>query len=47
MLLTAHNLHYYQALMADLRAAIEAGRLDEMAADFARAEAEGDLPPLA
>ena len=27
MLLTWHNLHYYQELMAGLRAAIAAGRL--------------------
>jgi queuine tRNA-ribosyltransferase len=46
VLLSSHNLHYYQALMANLRAAIAKGRLDEMAGDFARAEAEGDLPPL-
>jgi len=46
VLLSSHNLHYYHALMADLRAAIAKGRLDEMAGDFARAEAEGDLPPL-
>jgi len=31
MLLTAHNLTYYADLMADLRAAIEAGRLAEFA----------------
>src|SRR5207237_8974444 len=35
MLLTQHNLTYYAALMAELRAAIAAGRL----ADFAVAEA--------
>ena len=29
MLLTAHNLTYYADLMADLRAAIRAGRLAE------------------
>ncbi len=34
MLLTAHNLHYYQDLMAELRGAIEAGRLAEFAAAF-------------
>ena len=34
MLLTTHNLTYYADLMADLRAAISAGRL----ADFALAE---------
>jgi len=31
---TIHNLYYYQSLMKDLRAAIEAGCLDEFAADF-------------
>jgi len=46
ILLTTHNLHYYQAVMADLRAAITDGRLDDTAEDFARAQAAGDLPPL-
>jgi queuine tRNA-ribosyltransferase len=31
---TIHNLHYYQDLMRDLRAAIEAGRLEEYVAAF-------------
>jgi queuine tRNA-ribosyltransferase len=31
---TIHNLHYYQELMSDLRASIEAGRLDAFVADF-------------
>lgn len=31
---TIHNLHYYQRLMADLRAALEAGTLDDYVADF-------------
>jgi queuine tRNA-ribosyltransferase len=35
MLLTAHNLHYYQDLMTDMRSAIEAGRMHAFAADFA------------
>jgi queuine tRNA-ribosyltransferase len=35
MLLTAHNLHYYQELMAGMRAAIAAGTLDAFAAEFA------------
>ena len=30
MLLTWHNLHYYQRLMAEARAAIEAGRFAEL-----------------
>ena len=46
MLLTAHNLRYYQDLMAGLRRAIEAGMLDDLAAGFAAEQAEGDIPPL-
>ena len=46
MLLTAHNLRYYQDLMAGLRGAIEAGTLDDFAAGFAEDQAEGDIPPL-
>jgi queuine tRNA-ribosyltransferase len=34
MLLTWHNLHYYQELMAGLRGAIEAGQLAEFTARF-------------
>jgi len=34
MLLTWHNLHYYQQLMAGLRDAIAAGGLDDFIADF-------------
>ena len=34
ILLTLHNLHFYQALMARLRAAIAAGRLTEESRDF-------------
>ncbi|GAB4191619.1 MAG: tRNA guanosine(34) transglycosylase Tgt [Wenzhouxiangellaceae bacterium] len=33
-LATLHNLFYYQELMAGLRAAIEAGRLDDFVAEF-------------
>ncbi|BCX81844.1 queuine tRNA-ribosyltransferase [Methylomarinovum caldicuralii] len=33
---TIHNLHYYQELMAGLRAAIEAGTLDAFVAEFYR-----------
>ncbi|MCL5980879.1 MAG: tRNA guanosine(34) transglycosylase Tgt [Gammaproteobacteria bacterium] len=33
---TLHNLHYYQELMAGLRQAISAGRLDAFVADFHR-----------
>ena len=34
MLMTEHNIRFYQALMADLRAAIAEGRLTAFAADF-------------
>lgn len=34
MLMTEHNLFFYQALMSDLRAAIQAGRLASFAQDF-------------
>jgi queuine tRNA-ribosyltransferase len=40
MLLTLHNLTYYQDLMAELRAAIEAGGLAAYADGFARRQAQ-------
>ncbi|MGB8843009.1 MAG: tRNA guanosine(34) transglycosylase Tgt [Aliidongia sp.] len=46
ILLTWHNLTYYQDLMADLRRSIEAGRLGETAAAFHAAQAAGDVPAL-
>ena len=46
MLLTRHNLTYYQDLMAGLRNAIASGTLDAVAAEFAHAQAEGDIPRL-
>ena len=46
MLLTWHNLHYYQELMAGLRGAIAEGRLAEFAARFEAERAEGDLEPV-
>ncbi|WP_437176758.1 tRNA guanosine(34) transglycosylase Tgt [Pseudoponticoccus marisrubri] len=46
MLLTWHNLHYYQELMAGLRAAIAEGRMAAFEADFHAAREEGDIPPL-
>ncbi len=45
MLLTWHNLTYYQALMQQMRAAILQGRMDDMAAAFAEEQATGDIPP--
>ncbi|VDS09931.1 Queuine tRNA-ribosyltransferase [Paracoccus haematequi] len=46
MLLTWHNLHYFQELMAGLRAAIAQGRLDDFVADFHALRAQGDIEPL-
>ncbi|MGP9804080.1 tRNA guanosine(34) transglycosylase Tgt [Paracoccus sp. NSM] len=46
MLLTWHNLHYYQRLMEGLRRAIAEGRLDAFVADFHAKRAEGDIEPL-
>ncbi|WP_424966844.1 tRNA guanosine(34) transglycosylase Tgt [Dinoroseobacter sp. S375] len=46
MLLTWHNLHYYQELMAEMRAAIEAGDFDGFEARFHAQRADGDIPPL-
>ena len=46
MLMTLHNLTFYQGLMADLRQAIEEGRAEAFAAAFAEAQARGDIPPL-
>ncbi|TKD23079.1 tRNA guanosine(34) transglycosylase Tgt [Rhodobacter capsulatus] len=46
MLLTWHNLHYYQDLMAGLRAAIAAGQLSAFVADFHAQRAVGDIDPL-
>jgi queuine tRNA-ribosyltransferase len=40
MLLTWHNLHYYQTLMAAMRAAIAAGRFGGFVADFRRRTGE-------
>ncbi len=45
-LLTWHNLHYYQDLMAGLRGAIAAGTLSDFAAAFHAARAEGDIEPI-
>ena len=46
MLLTWHNLTYYQDLMAGLRAAIEHGKLNDFAADFNQQQACGDIDAL-
>jgi queuine tRNA-ribosyltransferase len=46
MLLTWHNLHYYQQLMQGLRDAIAGQRLAAFVADFHAKRAEGDIDPL-
>jgi queuine tRNA-ribosyltransferase len=46
MLLTAHNVTFYQDLMTGLRAAIEAGTFEETAARWEAGLAEGDIAPL-
>jgi queuine tRNA-ribosyltransferase len=46
MLLTWHNLHYYQELMQGLRDAIAVGNLDGFVADFHTTRAIGDIEPL-
>ena len=44
MLLTWHNLHYFQELMAGMRAAIVEGRFEVWEAAFHAMRAEGDIP---
>ena len=46
VLMTWHNLRYYQDLMASLRAAIGAGRLKEFAGRFMQEQARGDIEPI-
>jgi queuine tRNA-ribosyltransferase len=46
MLLTWHNLQYFQDIMASMRAAIAAGRFAAWEAAFHGLRAEGDIAPL-
>jgi queuine tRNA-ribosyltransferase len=46
MLLTWHNLHYYQDIMRGLRGAIEQGALESWAAAFDAEQARGDIPAM-
>ena len=46
MLLTWHNLHYYQELMQGLRDAIAAGQLSKFVAEFHAMRAMGDIEPV-
>ncbi len=46
MLLTWHNLHYYQELMGEMRAAIAEGTFDAFEDRFHALRAEGDIEPI-
>ena len=46
MLLTWHNLHYFQDLMAGMRAAIAAGGFGVWEAEFHDLRSKGDIEPL-
>ena len=46
MLLTWHNLHYYQELMQGLRDAIATGELAQFVQNFHQKRAQGDIEPL-
>ncbi|MBF9036841.1 tRNA guanosine(34) transglycosylase Tgt [Rhodobacterales bacterium HKCCE2091] len=46
MLLTWHNLHYYQELMAGMRAAIGAGEFASFESRFHALRDEGDIDPI-
>ena len=46
MLLTWHNLHYFQELMTGLRAAIGTSALPQFVREFHALRAEGDIEPI-
>ena len=46
MLLTWHNLAFYQELMAAMRLAIEENRFEAFRADFKAQQAQGDIDPI-
>lgn len=46
MLLTWHNVRYYQRLMQGLRDAIKEGNLEEFTEEFYDNQNKGDIPPL-
>ena len=46
MLLTWHNLRYYQDIMAGMREAISGGTFSQWQADFHAGRAQGDIDPL-
>ncbi|MDB4130237.1 tRNA guanosine(34) transglycosylase Tgt [Amylibacter sp.] len=46
MLLTWHNLHYYQVLMSELRQAIASNKLDSYVAEFHSIRERGDIETI-
>ena len=46
VLLTWHNLHYYQELMGDIRSAIKGAYLGDLEGQFYSLQQEGDIPPF-
>ncbi|MBS1301594.1 tRNA guanosine(34) transglycosylase Tgt [Loktanella sp. SALINAS62] len=46
MLLTWHNLHYFQQIMGEMRTAIASGNFAAWEADFHTMRADGDIAPL-
>ncbi|MBR9844466.1 MAG: tRNA guanosine(34) transglycosylase Tgt, partial [Rhodobacteraceae bacterium] len=46
MLLTWHNLHYFQEIMQGMRDAIAAGTFEAWEADFHATRALGDIEPV-
>ncbi|MGE0094802.1 MAG: tRNA guanosine(34) transglycosylase Tgt [Alphaproteobacteria bacterium] len=46
MLMSWHNVHYYQDLMRDIRASIEANEYEAFMARFAVEQARGDIAPI-
>ena len=46
MLLTWHNIRYYQRLMQGIRNALDNGMLDEFAKEFYAKQAMGDIEEL-
>ncbi len=46
MLLTWHNLHYFQQIMQEMRDAIAAGTFEAWEAEFHAMRAQGDIEPL-
>jgi queuine tRNA-ribosyltransferase len=46
MLLTWHNLHYFQTIMQEMREAIAAGTFEAWERKFHEDRARGDIEPL-